>query len=202
MTRRTPLVAVGASAGGPAALAEILAGLPRDFGAAVVIVQHIDATFAPGLASWLGHHTALAVRLATDGERPRAGEVLVARGPRHLVLERGGRLGHRVEPKQSPYQPSIDVLFQSVAQHAPRGLAIGVLLTGMGRDGAIGLQALRHAGALTLVQDQATSAIYGMPKAAVALEPSHTVLPLREIGPSLVRALTSAENLIGSHCHE
>jgi chemotaxis response regulator CheB len=193
-------VAIGASAGGPAAVAELLAGLPRTFPGALVIVQHIDAAFTEGLATWLARDTPLSVRLARDGDSLTAGEALVAAGPEHLVLDGTGRLRYRAEPRHGPYHPSVDVFFHSVAKHARADVA-GVLLTGMGRDGAAGLQALRHAGALTIAQDRATSAIYGMPKAAVALDPRHTTLPLSEIAPFLTEALTSRQRTLRSPRH-
>lgn len=185
---RTPLVVIGASAGGPAAIAEILRGLPADLPAAVVVVQHIDEIFAPGLVSWLGGHGNLPVRLAVDGDPPTAGEVVVAGGPHHLALGAGGRLRYQASPRATPYRPSIDVMFETAAREA-RGFVAGVLLTGMGRDGATGLKALRHAGAFTVVQDRTSSAIYGMPRAALALDAGHLVLPLDDIAARLVAAL-------------
>jgi two-component system response regulator WspF len=153
--------------------------------------------FAAGLVTWLGAHSRLPVRLAADGDRLQAGEVLVASGANHLVLSANGRVHYRAEPRQSPYSPSIDVLFHSVAKHA-RGAVAGVLLTGMGRDGAAGLKALRLAGAATFVQNQATSAIYGMPKAAIALDVRHIVLPLGDIAARLVAALAASPSTVRS----
>ena len=187
---RTPIVVIGASAGGPAALGELLGGLPATFPAAVIVVQHIDEVFTPGLVTWLGEHSPLPVRIAADGDPVRPGEVLVAGRSQHLVLSASGRLRYQAEPRQTPYHPSVDVLFQTVAKHAS-GFIAAVLLTGMGRDGASGLKALRHAGAITIVQDRATSAIFGMPKAAIVLDARHIVLPLGDIAGRLVDALSS-----------
>lgn len=187
---RTPLVVIGASAGGPAAVGEILSALPGDFPAAVIVVQHMDEAFTPGLIAWLAGHAKLPVRVAVHGDVPRVGEVLVANGRDHLVLTASGRVQYQVEPRQAPYRPAIDLLFQTVARHA-RGFVAGVLLTGMGRDGASGLQTLRLAGALTIVQDRETSAIYGMPKAAIALDMHHIVLPLGEIANRIAAAVAS-----------
>ena len=129
------LLGIGASAGGPAALATVLSGLPADLPASVVIVQHIDAAFAPGLVNWLEKSSRLPVRLATTGERPMPGEVRVAAGDRHLALDASGRFLFTDEPPGQIYLPSIDVFFESMARHWRRSGA-GVLLTGMGRDGA------------------------------------------------------------------
>lgn len=181
------LVAIGASAGGPAALAAVLGALPRDFGAAVVIVQHVDEAFAQGMAEWLDAQCVLPVRIARAGDTPQASTVLLAGTNDHLRLTCGARMAYTTEPGESLYRPSIDVFFASVAEHW-RGQAVGVLLTGMGRDGALGLRAMRERGHLTIAQDQATSAVYGMPKAAVALDAASEVLPLPRIAARLVKA--------------
>lgn len=188
---RHSLVAIGASAGGPAALAAILAGLPENLPATVVIVQHVDARFAPGMADWLGQHSALPVRLAAEGGRLVAGQVLIAGKDDHLVLKSKGQLGYVSQPSDCPYRPSIDVFFRSIG-HFWTGQTIGVLLTGMGRDGAQGLKSLRLDGHHTIAQDQATSAVYGMPKAAAALSAAVDILPLDRIAPKLVELLASA----------
>ena len=182
------LVAIGASAGGPGALARILASLPGDFPAAVVIVQHVDARFAPDLAHWLDQLTPLRVRLAHEGDRPQAGTVLLARGEHHLVFGSSTRLTYTRIPLESVYRPSIDVFFKSLRRHW-HGEAVGVLLTGMGRDGAEGLRALRERGCPTVAQDAATSAVYGMPRAAAELQAAGEILPLNRIGPRLVKML-------------
>ena len=183
------LVAIGASAGGPAALATILHSLPAALAGAFVIVQHIDAGFAAGMAEWLGQSAALEVRVARDGESPAAGVALLA-GVRdhHLVLDPRQRLRYQDEPSQLSDRPSIDELFDSIARHWQRP-AIGVLLTGMGRDGARGLRALRDRGHHTIAQDAASSAIYGMPKAAVGLNAAVEVMPLADIAQRLQQLL-------------
>lgn len=178
------LVAIGASAGGPAALAAVLESLPPDFPAAVVIVQHVDARFAPGLADWLGQHSALPVRLAREADRPVAGQVLVAGTDDHLVFKARDRLGYAREPARLAYRPSVDVFFQSVGRWWAGDVA-AALLTGMGADGAVGLKALRDMGHHTIAQDRATSAVYGMPKAAAALSAAVDILPLDRIAPRL-----------------
>lgn len=182
-----PLVAIGASAGGPAAVATLLGELPADFPGAIVLVQHLDAQFVPGFANWLGQQCSLPVRPAEVGERPTAGVVLIAASGDHLVLGANGELGYKVEPRDYPYRPSVDVFFESVAQNW-RGEVIGVLLTGMGRDGARGLKLLRERHHLTIAQDQATSAVYGMPKAAAAIGAAVEIMPLTAIAPRLAGA--------------
>lgn len=184
-----PLVAIGASAGGPAALAELLGGLPQEFAAAVVIVQHVDERFAPGMADWLDRHSNLTVRLATTGNKLVAGEVLLAGTSDHLVVGPGGRVYYTAQPDDEIYRPSINVFFQSICT-AWNGKATGVLLTGMGSDGAVGLKAMRDCGYHTIAQDSTTSAVFGMPKAAAAISAAVDVLPLGTIAPALV-------NLVG-----
>lgn len=186
------LLAIGASAGGPAALAVVLAGLPKDFPAAVVIVQHVDEQFAGGMAEWLCGYSAMPVRLAKEGERPVPGVVLLAGSNDHLVLNESARLGYSPEPIDYVYRPSVDVFFDSVVRHWS-GAVVAVLLTGMGRDGAQGLKALRGKGHFTIAQDQASSLVYGMPKAAAAINAAVTILPLERIAPSVIDAV------IGKH---
>jgi chemotaxis response regulator CheB len=179
------LIAVGASAGGPAALATILGALPSTFTASLVIVQHVDAQFAQGLATWLDHHTPLQVALAQEGMRPQAGSALLAGGDSHLVLNPSAQLSYSRHPLNCGYRPSIDIFFQSIGRFWP-GDVIGLLLTGMGRDGAGGLLTLRAQGHHTIAQDQASSAVYGMPKVAADLGAAVEILPLEKIGPRLI----------------
>ncbi|VVD60001.1 chemotaxis protein [Pandoraea cepalis] len=183
--RTDMLVAIGASAGGPAALAALLGRLPVNFGAGVVVVQHVDEAFAPGMADWLDQQTPLTVRLARAGERPSAGVVLLAGGNRHLRVDASGRCAFTDDPTDAVYRPSIDVFLQSVAENW-RARAVGVLLTGMGRDGAAGLGAMRAQGFITIAQDRETSAVYGMPKAAAEAGAASQILPLASIAPQLV----------------
>jgi two-component system, chemotaxis family, response regulator WspF len=183
------LVAIGASAGGPAALAKVLSGLPKDFAAAIVIVQHVDAQFAAGMADWLSHQSSLPVRVAQAGDRLTAGSVLLAGTSDHLTLTATARLDYTREPSDYAYRPSVDVFFHSVCQFWPHEV-VGVLLTGMGRDGANGLKALRDKGCHTIAQDQESSAVYGMPKAAAALNAAIEILPLAQIAPTLVNIFT------------
>jgi chemotaxis response regulator CheB len=179
------LIAIGASAGGPAALATILAALPANFPAPVAIVQHVDPQFAQGLATWLDHHTPLQVVLAKDGMRPQAGSVFMAAGDNHLVLNQHGRFAYTHYPLDCVYRPSIDTFFESIGDFW-QGEVIALLLTGMGRDGAAGLRTLRAHGYHTIAQDQATSAVYGMPKAAAEMGAASEILPLEMIGSRLM----------------
>lgn len=181
------IVAIGASAGGPAALAIILRSLPRDFPGAIVIIQHVDEQFATSMAEWLSQHSALPVRVAAEGDSPVVGTVLLAGTNDHLVLKTASQLGYTPNPREYVYRPSVDVFFQSISQLWP-GEAIGVLLTGMGRDGALGLKSLRTHGHYTIAQDKASSAVYGMPKAAATIDAAVDILPLDRIAPKLVTA--------------
>lgn len=181
------LVAIGASAGGPASLAQLLKQLPEHFPASVVLVQHVDEVFAAGMADWLASESRLPVRLARDGEQPQPGTILLAGTNNHLRLLRNGELAYTAEPTSHVYRPSIDVFFDSLVAHW-KGEAIGVLLTGMGRDGAEGLKRMRGRGFLTIAQDQASCAVYGMPKAAAAIGAAVEILALERIAPRLVEA--------------
>lgn len=182
------LVVIGASAGGPAALVKLLSNLPHDFPAGIVIVQHVDEQFAGGLASWLADQTPLQVRVAENGDRPQAGTVLLAGRNEHLIFTAPMRLGYTKEPEDSSYRPSVDVFFNSAAR-LWEGAIIGVVLTGMGRDGAEGLKTLRDRGHHTIAQDEATSAVYGMPRAAAEQKAASEILPLDKIAPCLTNML-------------
>ncbi len=186
--RRVPrrLIAIGSSAGGPAALAAILGALPGGLRAAIVVVQHVDARYAPPLAVWLAGQTSLPVHGVQGGEAPQEGEVLIAVKEGHLVMCENERLLYREEKASRVHTPSVDLFFESVARHWS-GEACGLILTGMGRDGAAGLLALRNAGARTLAQDAATSAVYGMPRAAAESGAAAEILPLEKIAPALER---------------
>ncbi len=183
-TGRADVVVVGASLGGPRALAAMLRVLPAGFAAPILVVQHIADGFTEGLASWLDQESGLTVRTARDGEALGPGLVLVAPTGRHLVVERGrARLSDA--PAVDSFKPSVTPLFLSAAQvYGAR--ACGVLLTGMGRDGAEGLRAIKRAGGSTIAQDEASSAVFGMPRAAIEAGAVDRVLPLGEIPHALV----------------
>lgn len=180
-----PLVVIGSSTGGPKALSDLLSRLPSGLDAAVVIVQHVDEEFSASLVSWLDAQTVLQVRLARDGVRPLPGTIYVAGTNNHLVLTPDLTFSYTPEPKNIPYRPSVDVFFMSVAKHWPR-TCVAVLLTGMGRDGAEGLAALRRAGWHTIAQDEKTSVVYGMPKAAKELNAVDEILPIEDIAPAIL----------------
>lgn len=178
------VLGVGASTGGPQALQTVLGALPASFPVPVLCVQHIGASFLPMFADWLRSVCRLKVVLAQGGELPQAGTVYLSPGDLHLRLEAGGRLGlSAAEPVRS-HRPSVDVLFDSLAAAAGRA-ATAVLLTGMGSDGALGMQAIHRAGGVTIAQDEATSLVFGMPRQAIELQAATHVLPLGDIAPTL-----------------
>jgi two-component system response regulator WspF len=185
-----PLIAIGSSTGGPKALASILTKLPANFGAAIAIVQHLDAQFAAGLVEWLNEQTPLSVMLASEGSYLEAGKVLIAGTNDHLFLQPNLTLSYTKEPSDYPYRPSVDVFFQSLAQNWSRK-GTAVLLTGMGKDGAQGLSALRSKGWHTIAQNQASCVVYGMPKAAVELGAAQQILPLEAIASTLINSLVT-----------
>ncbi len=185
-----PLVVLGASTGGPQALAEVLSQLPADLEAGVIIVQHVDAAFAPGLGQWLAEQSKRHVILAVDGHRPVAGEVLLSGTDDHLILGQDHRLHYSVEPRESSYRPSVDVFFLSAARNWPRP-GVAVLLTGMLRDGAEGLLALKRLGWRTIAQDKSSSVVWGMPKAAIEIGAAEEILPLSEIAGAIARLVPS-----------
>lgn len=161
-----PIVGVAASLGGPRALAVLLKGLPNHLAAPICIVQHISDGFVQGLTEWLAAESGLPVHEAKDGEVLAPGEVVVAPSGAHLLIGEGGTAVLDPSPPIEGFRPSATHLFGSLAQRCG-ARAVGVVLTGMGRDGADGLKAIRDAGGHTLAQDEASSAVYGMPKAAV-----------------------------------
>ena len=182
------LVAIGASTGGPQALAHLLGALPGDFTPAVVVVQHMADGFIEGLATWLDGLCALPVGVATAGIRLQPGTVTIAPSARNLVVNDHLRISIEQPPTTQFNVPGVDATFESVARTVgPR--AIGVLLTGMGRDGALGLKAMRSAGAITIGQDEESSAVWGMPAAAAACGAVQRQLPLIEIAGALVAIL-------------
>jgi two-component system chemotaxis response regulator CheB len=183
------LVVIGGSTGAPGAVARILRDLPRSFPLPLIVVIHISPLFSQSLAEWLGTHTSLSVRLATDGEPlppPGSPVVLMAPADRHVTVA-CGRIRLDAGPERHSCRPSVDVLFESVAREIGDQV-VACLLTGMGADGAAGLLAIRRAGGDTIAQDEATSEIYGMPREAARLGAALRVLPLDWIAPALVAA--------------
>lgn len=182
------LVAIGASTGGPQALGHLLGALPATFTPAVVVVQHMADGFIESLAGWLDGLCALPVGVATSGVRLRPGTVTIAPSARNLIVNDHLRISIEYPPATQFHVPGVDATFESVARNiGPR--AIGVLLTGMGRDGAAGLKAMRDAGAITIGQDEDSSAVWGMPAAAAACGAVQRQLPLVEIAAALVEIL-------------
>jgi two-component system chemotaxis response regulator CheB len=178
------VVGLAASTGGPPALARVLSGL-AGLRRPVVIIQHLQSGFVEGFLSWMRRESALPVEIATDGALLKPGLALIAPPGLHAVVRRGHRLALRDEPV-TLHRPSADVLFHSMAE-ACGGGGIGVILTGMGDDGASGLLALRRSGGITIAQDEETSAVYGMPKAAYETGGVARVLPLGEIAQEVLR---------------
>jgi two-component system, chemotaxis family, protein-glutamate methylesterase/glutaminase len=181
-----PIVAIAASLGGPKALAEVLADLPHDFPAPVVICQHITPGFSDDLARWLAQETGHRVHEAADGQRLVKSEFFIAPSHLHMVVNPSGIMRLEDNPPIGGFKPSCDLLLRSVAQSFAKR-AIGVVLTGMGRDGARGLEEIRKAGGHTIAQDRASSVVFGMPGEAVAIGAAELVLPLDEIGAQLSR---------------
>lgn len=190
--RPADLVCIGASTGGPIAVLAILRALSRGPGCPILIVQHMSGGFIAGMARWLADETRVPIHIARDGESLVAGRVYLAPDERHTVV-RGGRI--RLEPcaPRYGYCPSVDVLFESAARTSYAGNVVGVLLTGMGADGAQGLRRLRDAGAWTIAQDQATSVVYGMPRAAAELSAACEILPIDRIASRVAVACGVSE---------
>jgi two-component system, chemotaxis family, response regulator WspF len=193
----TPILAIGTSTGGPQALGILLGALPENFPAAVLVVQHMDAHFAPGFAEWLQQHCVLPLRLAHGGEKVTPGTVWLAGRDKHMYIDDDGVIILSDEPKNLHFRPSIDVLFTNLAE-CTKLERVGVLLTGMGSDGAEGLLALRSSGAHTIAQDAATSIVYGMPKMAAERSAATEILPLPEIGPRVVRLFARGASVVQS----
>ncbi len=184
------LLVIGASTGGPKAVADLLQPLPRDWNVAVVVVQHVDVAFSHGLAKWLGERTGHAVRVAAAGERPQSGSVLLAGTNDHLVLSKRGTLAYSEEPREVFFRPSVDVFFESVADHWPQA-GMAILLTGMGRDGARGMATLRSRGWHTIAQNEATSVVWSMPKAAIDMGAACEVLAIEQMPRAIMARLES-----------
>lgn len=185
---RPKILAIGSSTGGPLALQTIFAHLPKQFPIPIVCVQHISSGFLPGLIDWLATQCPLDVQIAAPGERPQPGTIYFPPERQHLLLNDQGRFVCSGAAPIDNHCPSITLLFNSIARFYGRR-AIGVLLTGMGRDGAAGLHALAQAGGLTIAQDETTSVVFGMPKEAIALNAARHILPIEAIGPTLTRLL-------------
>lgn len=180
------MVAIGASTGGPQALLEILAPLSANFPVPIVCVQHISEGFLSGLIEWLNNHCSLRVKIAEKGELPCAGTIYFPAERQHLVLDDKGLFEVNRDEPVGGHRPSITTTFLSLAEHY-RGNLLGIILTGMGRDGADGLKKIYDYGGVTIAQDEATSVVYGMPKAASDLGAARYLLGIKEIYPAILK---------------
>lgn len=187
-SRQVKVLAIGASTGGPQALATLLAGLPADTSASIVVVQHMADGFMEGLTAWLDDLCSLPVVLGTNAKRLAPGTVTMAPSGLNLIVHELLRVTTSEPGPGQFHVPGIDATFTSVAA-AYGPAAVGVLLTGMGRDGAIGLKRMRDCGGLTIGQDESTSAVYGMPAAAMSADAVDLQLPLPEICAAVYRLL-------------
>lgn len=189
--RRAAAIGIGASTGGPPILEAIFAGLPADFAIPVLAVQHMTPGFIDGYVRWLDKKLALPVQVAADGERAVAG-IWFAPDGSHLLLTEGGRFALTDQP-DGPHRPSVDSLLRSLARSCGED-AVGVVLTGMGRDGAAGAAEIRRAGGLVIAQDEGSSVVYGMPRAVaeegadLVAEPASLAAALAELRPARGKA--------------
>jgi two-component system chemotaxis response regulator CheB len=188
LTRVTKVVAIGASTGGPQALYAILTRLPVNFPKPIICIQHISEGFLQGLVDWLARECRLSVKIAGNGEIPRPATIYFAPERYHLELNAFGRFVYSDLGLVGGHCPSIDVTFKSIAKFYGR-TTLGILLSGMGRDGAEGLATIARAGGLTIAQDEASCVVFGMPKEAIALGGVQHVLPLTAIAPLLLSRL-------------
>jgi two-component system chemotaxis response regulator CheB len=182
---RARLVAIGASTGGPQALQTVLSPLPGDYAVPVLCVQHISRGFLHGLVEWLGAQCRLRVKVAEPGETAQPGTVYFPAEGTHLVIDDRGRLSASREDPVDGHRPSVSITFRSVARHYSRA-AVAVLLTGMGKDGADGMQSVAQAGGMTIAQDEASCVVFGMPRHAIELGSAQHVLPPPDIARLLL----------------
>lgn len=187
------IVGIGASTGGPQALYTILTSLPANFPLPIVCIQHISEGFLQGLVDWLNSECAMQVKIASADELPQPGTIYFPPERHHLELNSQQRFSCSSAPPCSGHRPSVTVTFNSLAK-IYGSKAMGILLTGMGRDGADGMQAIHRAGGVTIAQDEKTSVVFGMPKEAIALGAASLVLPLNEIAPMILNKLAIANS--------
>ncbi|MFA4028823.1 MAG: hypothetical protein GDYSWBUE_000887 [Candidatus Fervidibacterota bacterium] len=185
------VVVIGSSSGGPSGLKTLLSSLPHDFGAAILVAQHMPKPFTTHFAERLSSCTQLSVREACDGDVIEPGVTLIAPGDKHLLVQRSRLTGKAIvklsdEPSDVPNMPSIDLLFRSAADTFGKR-CIGVLLSGMGKDGAMGMRAIKESGGKCIVQDESTCLIFGMPKAAIELGVVDEVIPIDRMAERLVQ---------------
>jgi two-component system chemotaxis response regulator CheB len=192
-SRHTPapikVIGIGASTGGPLVLQTIFAGLPKEFPIPILVVQHIASNFVHGMSEWLSQTTGFRVQIGTYGVCPRPGHVYLAPDDFHMGVGSDGRIVLTREAPENHLRPAVSYLFRSLAKtYGPN--ALGVLLTGMGRDGAEELKAMKDEGAITIAQDFASSVVHGMPGEAIALGGTTHVLPADEIASALITFAT------------
>ena len=193
-TVRVEVVAIGASTGGPPVLEQILSGLPKDFGAPILVVQHIAAGFLPGMVDWLARSTGLPVHIAADRRRIEAGHIYFAPYDFHMGVASGGRIVLAQTAPEYNMRPAASHLFRSVARvYGP--CAVGILLTGMGKDGAQELKLMKDAGALTLAQNETTCVVYGMPREAVRLDAATYVMSPEEMIATLRQIIAAQKGV-------
>jgi two-component system chemotaxis response regulator CheB len=192
--QRIDILAIGTSTGGPNALAEMVPGLPGNFPVPVVVVQHMPPVFTRLLAERLNARSPLSVHEAVAGARLEPGHVWVAPGNYHMTVVRKGRevvLDLNQDPPENSCRPAVDVLFRSVA-HTYASHSLAVVMTGMGSDGMRGARSIHDAGGQILVQDEATSVVWGMPGSVAGLGLADQIRPLKQIAPEVVRRVTSS----------
>jgi len=194
-TEGIDLVVLGSSTGGPKVLVDILAPLPADFPASIIIIQHMDRQFTPGLVGWMNTQIKLPVSITHEGTIPEPGKVHMACTDGHLVMTPKLTLSYTDEPRDNFYHPSVDVFLFSVARNWP-GNGVAALLTGMGRDGAEGLLALHNRNWYTIAQDKDSSIVYGMPKAAAAIGAATDILPADKIGKAINNYISNRKSKI------
>lgn len=186
------LIAIGSSTGGPKALAEIISRLPKDLGASIVIVQHVDSQFANGLAEWLNQQAAIDVQTAKQGESIELNKAYIASTNDHLILSADYTFHYTNKPIDYPYRPSVNEFFYSIDNNWKRK-DLAIVLTGMGNDGALGLLKLKNNGWHTIAQDEKTSIVFGMPKAAIELGAAIEVLDIKKIANSIIKFVNSRQ---------
>jgi two-component system chemotaxis response regulator CheB len=179
------IIVIGASTGGPQALQKILTNLPYDFPLPIICIQHISDGFLQGLIDWLSSQCPMKVEMAKADGVPQPGTIYFPQEGTHLTLGGAGRVVLSREPPYGGHRPSVTVTMRAIAEYYGNA-AFGVLLTGMGKDGAEGLLAIRRAGGITVAQDEASSIVFGMPKQAIALNAAGYVIPLNKIGPMML----------------
>ncbi len=189
-----PVIVIGASTGGPKVVRQLLAGLPAQFPAAVLVVQHIAQGFGAGMAEWLAEASAIPIELAAEGRPVRPGVALLAPDRADMLIKPDGTVRLSVSPLLIQ-RPSIDITMTAVAELYGAS-AVGVLLTGMGRDGAVGMRAIRRAGGLTIAQDEASCTIFGMPRAAIELGAAELVLSPNQILAVLRERFSASASIV------